>query len=446
MNFQLAKSGRSFKGAMTYFMHDKKEEGMKYHPTSSGRVAWSESVNCHGVGAHTAMRLMIATAEQADQLKRASGHKVTKKLEKPVYHFSLNWHPDELPDRDPEVMRAAALDALKVLGMDHLQAVLIVHQDEPHPHIHVVVNRVDPATGLAINTPPDFADKLERLCDEAELKQGRIFSPNRRQKLARLDARKAKKTANDFRVANDQAPVPDLEKSFRPPAQSPVLSEGSKLKIKADAVKNRHRAERDMLWRWFKPRLGGRVNYKQIAADHRRDSRPEWSAFGKQQAATRRTFRSNERIAFGPLLNAIHILDGYGWKEGMKGYFAALMKTWLGATAADRAVWLAKIQEREKADFAAKKEKELQARFAAAKAQHAEQKKIVEQELLHAKAVLHARQAQEREEISRQWKNFYEARPNNGNYAKHSRRNKKFTKGRKSREEHATPKPQPAIN
>lgn len=454
MNFQLAKGGRSFKGALTYFMHDKKTDDMDYHPTTSNRVAWTDTVNCHGVGVYSAMRLMIATAENADRLKLESGHKITNKLQKPVYHFSLNWHPDELPDRDPVVMRKFALDALKALGMDHLQTVLIVHQDEPQPHIHILVNRVDPATGLAFNTPPKFSEILERLSDDYERANGKIYSPKRHEKLKRRDARLAKKTVNDFRVANDQDPIPDLGRTFRPLAKDPTpppMSEVSKLKVKADAVKARHVAERNMLWSWFKPKLGGKVNYKQIAADFRRDTKPQWSAFGKQQAATRKTFYQNERIAFGPLLNATQILHAHGWRDGMRGYFGQLMRVWLGSSSADRAAMLKKIQERDRAGFKAQIDAALIARFEAEKALHAANKKQLEQDLIHAKSILHARQTVEREEISRQWADYYASKKANGTHAKHSRRYKKSFSGSKKREASATPpqvahQPQPSTN
>ena len=52
MNFQIAAQGRSFKGAMAYYTHDKRAPGPEGgaavsgpHPASSERVAWTETRN-----------------------------------------------------------------------------------------------------------------------------------------------------------------------------------------------------------------------------------------------------------------------------------------------------------------------------------------------------------------------------------------------------------------
>ena len=58
-------------------------------------------------------RTSAATAEAAPELKRmAGGSAVGRKLEKPVCHYSLNWAPDETPDRR-EMSRARARRAAR---------------------------------------------------------------------------------------------------------------------------------------------------------------------------------------------------------------------------------------------------------------------------------------------------------------------------------------------
>jgi hypothetical protein len=98
MNFEIICTGHSFKGAMAYYLHDKRQEGQDAHPTTSDRVAFTETRNMMEVGPHTATRIMIGTAAQADELKRAAGVKATgrKATAGPVYAFSLQWKPDEL--------------------------------------------------------------------------------------------------------------------------------------------------------------------------------------------------------------------------------------------------------------------------------------------------------------------------------------------------------------
>lgn len=138
---KVAGKGRSFKGAGAYYLHDKKA-------STRERVAFTLTLNLAtddpdkaiGWMAHTAMR-------QAEIKKAAGGVAKGRKLRDPVYAYSLSWAPDEKPT--PEQMIAAARDTLKRLGLEQHEALLVAHNDEPHPHIHVIVNRVNPETGIA---------------------------------------------------------------------------------------------------------------------------------------------------------------------------------------------------------------------------------------------------------------------------------------------------------
>ena len=69
-------------------------------------------------------RTSAATAEAAPELKRmAGGSAVGRKLEKPVCHYSLNWAPDETPDR--REMSRAVDKSLKALGLEKHQALIV---------------------------------------------------------------------------------------------------------------------------------------------------------------------------------------------------------------------------------------------------------------------------------------------------------------------------------
>src|SRR5688572_22512438 len=144
----IAGKGHSFAGAMAYYLHDKRQPGQSEHPTTSERVAWAEMRNLPVEDAHLAMRLMIATACQAEDLKRAAGIKSTgRRSTKAVYAFSLSWHPSEAASLTRDEMLRAADAALATLGISHLQCVIVCHRDQPHPHVHCIVNRVDPTDG-----------------------------------------------------------------------------------------------------------------------------------------------------------------------------------------------------------------------------------------------------------------------------------------------------------
>ena len=152
--------------------------------------------------ARRAARVMAATAFHAPALKRLAGVPAGgRTLAKPVYHYSLNWPPDENPTR--EEMLATAQSSLTALGMDDRQAVIVEHRDRKHSHVHIVVNRVSPEDGRAASTGQDQI-KLKNWAREHERDQGRIrcqrridwsIEPQRRQGPDRMPRSRAHRRA-----------------------------------------------------------------------------------------------------------------------------------------------------------------------------------------------------------------------------------------------------------
>ena len=142
---RVAKAGRSFKGAALYYLHDK---GAK----TTERVAFVETANLPPTNdPDIAIEHMVDTAQNAAALKKAAGIKGGRPLEKPVYAFSVAWHPSETPSKAEQL--EAAQEAVKRLGLANHQAVFIGHTDTDHPHVHVLVNRVCPETGVSVRCP-----------------------------------------------------------------------------------------------------------------------------------------------------------------------------------------------------------------------------------------------------------------------------------------------------
>jgi len=161
---RISRPGRSFTGAWAYYFHDKRsleqiERGEGQH--TAARVAWFHVENAAGIeDERAAIGLMIDTARQS------------KRCEKPVYAFSLAWHPEQQPERAE--MIEAAREALKVLEMQDHQALFVAHNDTAHRHVHVIVNRVHPETGFAKNNYRD-QQKLSAWALEQERAQNRIY-------------------------------------------------------------------------------------------------------------------------------------------------------------------------------------------------------------------------------------------------------------------------------
>lgn len=178
----VAKAGHSFNGAFAYYLHDKRQDVAAAHPVTAERVEWTETRNLVTDDPETVRRVMIATAYSVDELKAAAGVKASgRKSTAHVYAYSLAWHPDEAATLDRAEMVRAADQSLKVLGAEGHQALIVCHRDRTHPHVHVIVNRVDPATGKMLPTSNDFR-KLSDWANAYERERGQIMTPKREEK------------------------------------------------------------------------------------------------------------------------------------------------------------------------------------------------------------------------------------------------------------------------
>lgn len=325
MNFQLAAIGHSFKGSMAYYLHDKRQDEASPHPDTSERVAWTEQRNMAAAhGPHTATRMMIATAQSADELKAAAGVKATgrKSTRGPVFAFSLAWHPSEADGLDRAEMTRAADHALKVLALDHLQAVIIAHEDTAHPHVHVVVNRIDPTNGKATSIDGVKVKKLDKWAHDYEQQRGQIVSPNRAEKYDRIkaaqdanpdpekrrahieDKKRQTRRRVDLPSADPQRRKIPAKAEQRPP------SRGQMLKELADAQKAQHRKD----WKdWgAKAKADRKAIYANADAQRaaalaafKASTRSDWAQHFRAERDRARAFEARERSVSGVVQNAL---------------------------------------------------------------------------------------------------------------------------------------------
>ncbi len=167
---KITEGGGNFRGAFRYYLHDKGAD-------TRHRVAWTQVENMLTQDPEKAWRVMAFTAQFQDRLKEASGQsRAGRKLEKPVFAFSLAWHPEQSPTQ--EHMLAIAREAIAIMGLSEHEAVIVSHSDEPQKHVHVIVNRVHPITGMA----GDVRNSKRKLSDFAlqyERKDGKIYCQQR---------------------------------------------------------------------------------------------------------------------------------------------------------------------------------------------------------------------------------------------------------------------------
>ena len=211
--------GRGMRGLVAYITHDPSLADER-QPTTADRVGLVAGLNMPTDDPHLASLIMARTAADAEDIKRLAGTSSRgRKLKAPYCHLSLSWSPDE-PRPDRVEMRRATEEALKSVGMDACQALVVEHTDTAHPHVHVAVCRVDPETGKACGRKND-AKKLSTWAAKYERSRGRVQVPNR---IARRQAREVYGAVVDLQV-DDRVSVDEAKTKARavvplPPMQA----------------------------------------------------------------------------------------------------------------------------------------------------------------------------------------------------------------------------------
>ena len=164
------RGGRSFKGLGAYLV-----EGPRGKPRPAQAVGEILYLNLPAVREpRHAFNIMAATARDADALKELAGiPSGGRRGEKPVYHLVLSWAVEERVTE--EQVHGAVEEALLELGLEDRQAVVMVHRDTDHLHVHAMVNRVSPEDGRFAGVGRDWT-KLSRWAKRWEQRTfGRTF-------------------------------------------------------------------------------------------------------------------------------------------------------------------------------------------------------------------------------------------------------------------------------
>ena len=128
------------------------------------RVAWSASRNLPTDDPEIAGKIMRATAAQNVRVKQ------------PVYHLALSFDPGDQVDRI--AMERVADRVIAALELQGHQIVIVSHRDRGHPHMHLLVNRVHPETGLVWSRWQDRA-VIQQVLREQEEALGLRIVPGR---------------------------------------------------------------------------------------------------------------------------------------------------------------------------------------------------------------------------------------------------------------------------
>lgn len=336
-------TGKSFKGALDYFLNDKGEDGAR--PTTDERVDILELRNLATDNARHAWFEMMNTAQASEALKEAAGVRKGGRVgEKPVFTYHLAWHDSERPDRAE--MLSAARSTLKLLGIEHHQAIIVSHSDTAHPHVHVIVNRVNPENGRYAGLSNSWK-LLKGWAIEYSKQHGTSWHiPLEQAKDARENRKQTARQAAFNRGAGGR-PVPEKQQAAKP--KPPTRSEWEARKT---AAANEKRAAEAKAAAEIRARLDAKWQAVRVAEKSGYDRRDEeaarfredrqiarnaiyakyeeafkiiWRPEPRQAApkptplsektlkllsSQRRQFERNERSLFGILINARMLAKG----------------------------------------------------------------------------------------------------------------------------------------
>lgn len=328
----LTKGGSSFKGAAAYYLHDKPAPGQgagrEERPTSSNRVAWTETVNLTTADPDRAWRMMATTAMAQAELKAAAGVKATgRKLTSPVFAYSLAWHPDERPDRTEQM--DAARSSLKALGLEEHQAVIVAHNDEPHAHVHVIVNRVHPADGKAA-TLSNSQRAIQKWALAYERQQGKILCPKREENAKKREQGQqvnAPREARQIHEARKGTGNDNLAHIF---VRSDQTQKDAALAERGRAMHDRHGRQWDAIRTAYQDARRALYGHgdarKTKAAERVKEAHsPDWRSLFERQRREKEEFERREQSPLGRVRNIADAIKEAGWQQGTaKGVLGAV--------------------------------------------------------------------------------------------------------------------------
>lgn len=405
----VAKTGTSFKGAALYYLHDKRD-AWEAERITADRVSWTSTRNMPTDNPELAWRIMAATAMDQDRLKAEAGVKATgRKSAASVYSYSLAWHPDEKKNLSRAEMLRAADESLKAIGATGHQAMIVCHNDEPHPHIHVIVNRVSPEDGRMLSTSNDRV-KLSQWAEAYERERGRIWCDQR-------VANNAKRAKGDFIRASSPTPR-SMEKDFdRARGADPVAAKRERDQAKVRVAKlaqagadmsKRHRIEWDVLSRLHKDRKNEIFERAKAAGRRIRDAigeqyRPQWQQLYREQGRARRVFQERETRIIGKLQNVAEALKASAAGEGEKRSFIAAGFNFLTSKKAREAAFTM-LQERQKRELKAAERKEVDLAMTHLRKDRGKQLDSTVTRYRSERQALIDRQGHEKGELKAQWR------------------------------------------
>ena len=94
-------------------------------------------------------------------------------IRQPVGHISLSYAPEDVSRTTDEMLVSLAKEYMQKMGIRDTQYIIARHNDQKHPHVHIVFNRVD-NNGRTISDRNDCYRNV-KVCKELKEKYGLYF-------------------------------------------------------------------------------------------------------------------------------------------------------------------------------------------------------------------------------------------------------------------------------
>ena len=103
--------------------------------------------------------------------------KINKELGKAVGHIALSWSIHDKHKLTTDIMIERAQEYMKLMDIKNTQYIIVQHNDKPHPHIHIIYNRVN-------DNGKTISDRFQKqrnskIAKDLTLKYGYYFAENK---------------------------------------------------------------------------------------------------------------------------------------------------------------------------------------------------------------------------------------------------------------------------
>lgn len=315
-------AGHSFKGLHAYLSHDKEQ-------TTSERLEWMETRNIATNDPVQAWKIMAATARAQNDIKRGAGVRTGKApKDGAVMHVVLSFADGEPMSReaiaeaadeflsqlgvDPAKMRSKNKPSRRQFAEEH-QTVMYAHTDTENTHVHLMINRIHPETGIVLPSNNDQL-KAQKWALEYSKRHGTDhLTPARKEnrdmrengEYVKADRRKSRNVYEQEKTLQGAANDNDHVRALR---------EQQRKKDTALALRGRNLTRlQDAAW----DKLAETHKYRKAAlardlqkktnlakAETREEYRPKWRDLRKDQESEKVTFAELEKSFFGRAANA----------------------------------------------------------------------------------------------------------------------------------------------